>query len=97
MIKEKVNLTVKMNVTIPQALALKAMFNYWNQCGNWGMTRQVGFYVDGDGNFQPKCEVTCDKEIPELTEELAKLAISIDSQGDRLYDFDSIACEIEKD
>lgn len=89
--KQKVNLTVTMNVTIPQALALKAMFEYWNQLGNWGSSREVAFYVDGDGNFQPKCEVTTDVELPELTDELRQLAITLDDDGDRLYDCDSIS------
>jgi hypothetical protein len=88
---ETVNLTVSMKVTIPQALALKAMFEYWNQLSNLGSSREVAFYVDGDGNFHPQCKVTTDVELPELTDELKKLPVKRDNNGSRLYDYDNLA------
>lgn len=92
MAKEKVKLTVTMdNLTVPQALALSAMFKYWEQCGKWGMTREVGFYVDGDGNFRPNIEMQSDVELPTLTKELEDIAVARDRGGDRLYDYDTIA------
>lgn len=91
---EKIKLTVEMNVTIPQALALKAMFEYWNLCGSAGCSRKVAFYVDGDGDFQPKCSVYTDKELPELTDEMKKNAVVSDDNGNRVYDFDPIAWTI---
>ena len=85
---------VEMEVTIPQALALQAMFEYWNWLGGIGSSRNVAFYCDGDGNFQPHCKVSCDTEIPELTDELRKLAVVEDVDGDRVYDFDPVAWRI---
>ena len=85
-----VNLTVKMRVTVPQALALKEMFNYWNQLSNIGSSREVALYVDGDGDFCPKCEVTADVELPEMTEEMKELVIVYDDYGNRLYDYDKL-------
>lgn len=87
---ETVNLTVSMKVTIPQALALKAMFEYWNQLSNLGSSREVAFYVDGDGNFHPQCKVTTDVELPELTEVLKKIIVRRDVNGSRLYDYDGV-------
>jgi hypothetical protein len=94
---EKVKMTVNMEVTIPQALALQAMFAYWNLLANVGSSRYVSFFVDGDGNFHPKCDVTYDKPIPFLTDELRDLAVVKDNGGDRTYDFDPIAWEINHD
>lgn len=89
-INETVNLTVSMKITVPQALALKAMFEYWNQLSNLGSSREVAFYVDGDGNFHPQCEVTTDVELPELTDELKKIIVRRDVNGSRLYDYDGV-------
>ncbi|KKM68679.1 hypothetical protein LCGC14_1458410 [marine sediment metagenome] len=88
---DRIKLTVEMDVTIPQALALKAMFKYWNQLSSMGSSREVAFYVDGDGNFHPKCKVTTEPDIPELTEEMREKAIVADDRGDRVYDYDPIA------
>lgn len=87
----KIKMTVEMDVTIPQALALQSMFSYWNQLASQGGSRKVGFYVDGDGNFNPKVKYTFSEKIPELTEKLQKVAIVDDFDGDRMYDFDTIA------
>ena len=87
---ERIKMSVEMEVTIPQALALESMFNYWNCLANAGGSRKVAFYVDGDGNFKPKCNISFDGDVPELTKEMAKLAIIDDKGGDRVYDFDPI-------
>jgi hypothetical protein len=87
----EIKLTVEMNVTVAQALALKAMFEYWNICGSAGCSRRVAFYVDGDGNFQPKCKISTNTELPELTSEMKKMAVVSDDNGNRVYDFDPIA------
>lgn len=87
----KIKFTVEMETTIAQALALKAMFEYWTSCGSAGRSRRVGFYVDGDGNFQPKCKITTDTELPELTYEMRKRAVVEEHNGNRIYDFDPIA------
>jgi hypothetical protein len=90
-------MTVTMEVTRPQALTLQAMFTYWNQLSSQGSSRRVGFYVDGDGNFHPKCQMTFSEPLPELTDELRELAVAVDENGNRLYDFDSIAWKVHRD
>ena len=57
-----------MDVTVSQAIVLKKMFEFWNTCGSTGMSRTVGFMVDGDGDFDPKCIITTNKQLPELKE-----------------------------
>jgi len=85
-------MTVKMQVTVPQALALQAMFKHWNRLAGWGSSRMIGFFVDGDGNFKPKCECTFSANVPELTDELEKKTIvSDDGNGTLNFDFDSVS------
>lgn len=93
--EKKVKLTIEMdNLTVPQALALKAFFQYWRHCANAGCSREIGFFVDGDGDFNSKLSITCDQELPYLTEELAEKAVVKDHQGNRVYDYDPIAWDI---
>ena len=98
-------MVVKMDVTIPQALALQAMFAHWNRLAGMGASREVAFYADGDGNFHPNCEVSYSEELgftKEEWDELHQLARVYyeDSGKDRfnepmaLFDFDSIAWRI---
>lgn len=91
---DKLTMTVTMQVTPAQALALQAMFDYWTQLGAMGSSREVGFYCDGDGNFRPKCQYLFSAELPELTAEMRKSAIIRDNNGDRLYDYDPIAWKV---
>lgn len=99
--KKRVKLTVTMEVTLPQGLALQAMFKHWNRLASWGSSRMVAFYVDGDGDFKPKCQVSFDEPMPELTEELEKSAMVV-NDGKRIgsgydFDFDPIAWKINRD
>jgi hypothetical protein len=94
MMSERIQMTVNMEVTIPQALALQAMFKYWNRLASIGSSRYVSFLVDGDGNFHPKCEFSFSDPIPELTPDLEALAVVSETNGDRIYDFDAIAWNI---
>jgi hypothetical protein len=96
-VDDKLTFTVTMEVTQAQALALKAMFEYWNNLGSAGSSRIVGFYCDGDGNFQPKCTFKSSVELPELTDEMRKVAIIEEDDGDRTYDFDPIGWMLHKD
>ena len=96
MMSDKIKMTIEMNVTIPQALALQAMFEYWNTLGNVGCSRKVGFYVDGDGNFQPNCTIKFNTIIPTLTDEMRGKAIIKEHDDNRLYDFDPIAWLLRK-
>jgi len=100
---EKIKMTVIMNVTIPQAITLKNMFEYYNALSSRGSSRYVAFYADGDGNFHPKCEISFDDEIGKMIKELAdklsqnsdekkyNFGIVEDKNGNRKYDFDPVA------
>jgi len=94
MTNERIEMNVQMFVTKPQALALQAMFEYWNECGSIGTSRFVGFFADGDGNFQPNAKCTYKQNIQLLTDEMKVLAIHHDNDDGRMYDFDSIAWRI---
>jgi hypothetical protein len=97
----RIKMTVSMNVTEPQALALQAMFKCWNSLASMGSSRMVGFYVDGDGNFKPKCEWSFSEPIPELTEDLQEAGLC--KQGDKegawsdiAFDFDGMAWKLRE-
>ena len=99
----KIEMTVTLNVTIPQALALQAMFDHWNSLSSMGSSRQVSFYVDGDGNFHTHAQCRFSEEIPELDNHLRDLAElsgkpSIDHTGSPMaaFDFDAIAWTLGK-
>lgn len=89
---DRVEMIVKMQVTPAQALTLRAMFEHWNKMASWGCSRNISFYVDGDGNFHPKAEVILPKSVPELTDKMIE-ASSSDTAGDGSlsFDFDGIA------
>ena len=91
---ERIKMTVEMEVTEPQALALQAMFKYWNYLGNVGGSREVTFYVDGDGNFKPRCSISFDNDILELTKEMEQISVVKDSGGNRTYDFDRLGWKL---
>lgn len=91
---DRIKMTIEMEVTPAQGLALQAMFEHWNFLSNIGSSRDVGFHVDGDGNFHPKCSVKFDSNIPELTDEFRKISVIKDKNGNRVYDFDPIAWKI---
>lgn len=92
---KRLEMTVTMQVTPAQALALQAMFTHWNRLASWGSSRMIGFYVDGDGNFKPECEMAFSEPLPELTDELAKAAIaSDDGNGAVNFDFDGVAWKL---
>lgn len=95
---EKCKMTVTFEVKESQALALQAMFEYWNKLASWGSSRYVSFFVDGDGDFKPKCQVTFDKEIRPLTNEMREAAVAEKSKpnGNHCYDYDPIAWMINK-
>lgn len=95
--EKKVKLTIEFDgLTVPQALSLKAFFDYWEYLSAIGSSREVGFFVDGDGNFRSKPKVTCDQELPELTDELKELPVVKDHQGNRVYDFDPVAWKLNQ-
>ena len=89
-----------MEVTVPQALALQAMFEHWTRLGGIGASRMIGFYCDGDGNFQPKCKTSFNRKVPLLTEEIIKAAKvnPRDKEGfDCDFDFDGVGWLLGKD
>ena len=87
------DINITMTVTRPQAIALRAMFDYWDWLGAVGSSRRVAFFVDGDGDFHPKCRISGG---PEITKEHARLAIAEDEGGHRLYDYDPVAWDMTK-
>ncbi len=97
---KKIKMTVTMDVTIPQGLALQSMFNHWNRLAGMGASREVAFYADGDGNFHPKAECEFSEEVPELTSEMEEIACNTRSGHDRfgrtlkLFDFDGLAWKL---
>ena len=94
---ERLEMTVKFQVTVSQALALQAMFEHWNKLAGWGCSRVIGFFVDGDGNFHPHCEWGYSQALPELTDELRKAAhVNVrEPDTDMDFDFDGIAWKVE--
>jgi len=88
-------LTVTMDVTEAQALALQAFFEYWNTLAALGGSRAVAFNVDGDGDFKPNCQVTVDPPTVPLTPRLKRLAVASDNLGNRFYDYDGIAVDLD--
>ena len=81
------------DVTIPQAAALRALFEQMRILGGMGGSRWVCFYSDGDGNFRPK-PVYVVSEHADVVKEWSEGAGSWDHpdyQGEYRVDFDSIA------
>ena len=92
----KIKMTVELEVTIPQALTLQAMFDYWNQLSGKGSSRFVAFYADGDGNFHPQAKCTFSEELPYLNAHMRHLAVVEDLDGNRKYDFDPVAWKLSE-
>ena len=90
-------MTVVLQVTEAQAAALKAMFDYWNFCGSAGMSREVSFDVDGDGNFHPQAQMIFQPPLSYLAVRHAEDAVSRDKGGDRYYSPEPVAQAIDKD
>ena len=95
-LKNRVKMTVEMSVTVPQGLALQAMFEHWNRLSRMGSSRMVPFYVDGDGDFKPNCTIHLEGDVPELTPELTLLANCADPNEDPQFDYDAIAWKLRE-
>lgn len=75
---EKVDFVIKCSMRrrwIPHFLG---MLRYMQHLGNWGSSREVTIYSDGDGDFRPKFE--WDDSLPENGEPIK------DDDGHRVYD-----------
>ena len=77
------------DVTIPQAAALRAMFEQMRILGGMGGSRWVCFYSDGDGDFRPKPIYTVSGHT-EIVEEWSEGAGNWEFDEYRI-DFDGIA------
>lgn len=89
---KRIKMHIEMEVTVAQALALNTMFEYWNTLSSVGRSRRVAFFVDGDGNFHPQCQITCNPRLPFIERQVVKkLAIAADDNGNRVYDFDELS------
>lgn len=92
---KRIKMTVELDVTIPQAVALKAMFDHWNYLSSIGSTKSISFLVDGGGNFHPNATCTTSEEIPELTKAMEKLIcidgdVTLPKKDDLIFDFDQL-------
>ena len=92
---DKIKLTVTMEVTAPQAYALISMFDTWDVYGQVGMSRDISFYVDGDGDFRPGCEITTTPALPKMPREQLKQAVIWENHGDLKFDYDPIAWSLD--
>ena len=93
---KKIKMTIKMDVTIPQGLALQAMFEDWNLHSSIGKSKRISFFCDGDGTFHPNCKIMFNKKMPLLTDKLRKLTIVKNTHQEIVYDSDPITWEISK-
>ncbi len=94
---DKIEMTIKLQVTEPQALTLQAMFEYMNQLSGMGGSRYVAFFADGDGDFHPKPDITFNRPVKPLTNEMRKAAVVDDDHGHRKYDYDPIGWMLHED
>ena len=92
-------------LTEAQELALIDMLAVWKQCSDYGASRWVAFYADGDGNFHPDifidgkkpefCTVTYDNNTvlvnPEDNWKRFTFKDNDNSQDGYFIDFDKIA------
>lgn len=89
--KPRIKMTVELDVTEAQALALQAMFKMWTQLGQHGYSRSVAFNCDGDGDFQPNCKCSFTPEIRPLTDEITRaVTVNQDCNVDFLFDYDPV-------
>ncbi len=87
----RLQMTVTLQVTPAQALTLQTMFNHWNYLSNIGSSRKSSFFVDGDGSFHPKCEMSFSEPIPEMTDKIKYAAMEVNQNGNTIFDFDNVA------
>lgn len=82
-----ITMTAKFSVTEAQAVALKEMFEKWNELSAIGSSRYVAFMVDGDGNFHPNIQMEFTKSLCSSKNK----AFVCEENGTLYYDFDFIA------
>ncbi len=100
MSNDRIRVAVYLTATVPQALALQAMFEHWNRLSGLGGSRKVAFYVDGDGNFHPNAQFVnlSTEKLPRLTDEMREAAIVAGKEnGDYVFDFDPIAWMLQRE
>ena len=90
---KKIKMTIEMDVTVSQGLALQAMFENWNYLSSIGASKRVAFFCDG-GNFHPNCKIKFNKKMPKMTDKIKKTAIVKITNQEIVYDYDPIAWEI---
>lgn len=49
--------TVTLNLTKAQAIAIEVLLAQWNWLASVGASRWTAFYADGDGNFRPHATI----------------------------------------
>lgn len=89
---EQIKMTVEMEVTPAQGLALQAMFERWNYLSRIGSSKVISFFVGGGLDFDPQCKVKFNKKIRTLSNRFKNAALMSESAAcDYSYDYDHIA------
>lgn len=83
---EKIRMKIVLEVTIPEALTLQAMFKHWNNIAEEKKFKTVA--LNFDGKFNPKCDVQF--SMPPLSEEIEISALSCDEEGLEIFDFNNL-------
>ena len=85
------------NISKAQAIALIKMAKIMQYCGRVGISRDVTFYADGDGDFRPDVKFECSEELPFDTKFATDLSIwrAIESNENFKIDYDDIAWQID--
>ena len=85
-------------LTKAQVITLQAYFGQWQQFSRIGHSTFTAFYVDGDGNFHPKIDMTVKPDLDLTEERLNQLKecchpksaeVKVDSSD--AFDFDNVA------
>lgn len=84
------------NLTIPQAAAMRSMFECMRRLGSMGSSRFVAFYADGDGDFRPKPTYKFTNRRKDIEEWSVGECEWSGARDEFCVDFDSIAWKREK-
>lgn len=85
----KLKMTVTMEVTKDQALALQAMFEHWNRTATWGNDHSIGFMINGStrDDFYPNCKYDFSEPIIPLNDEEMDMIIHRDDSINYYFDY----------
>lgn len=91
--EERHALTVRFeNLRPSQVQSLRAMFERWETHGRLGASRDVSYYVDGDGPFHPEIQLTTT-----LEDELTDIQRDVAEVSPNSFDHDPLVREFRDD